>query len=97
MKKQESIIETLATCIEKKELPYQDIASTRGIPVIHPIYEVLFQTATETIEFSLSEFEYAVLEAGMRGTLRYRKHLHYNEMIAFDDEEKGAIIKEVSI
>lgn len=97
MKTQEPRIKCEATCIEKKELPYEDIASTRGIPVIHPIYEVLFQSESEKILFALSAFEYAVLEAGMRGTLCYRKHPHYNEMISFDDEEKGAIIKEVAM
>lgn len=85
-------IEVLAIVKEKRELPYQDIASTKGIPILKPIYEVIFETDQEEILFSLSSFEYDVLEIGEEGRLVYWKKKYCNEMISFSDK-----IKEITV
>lgn len=89
---------TRVTCVailtKKRELPYQDIASTKGIPVVRPIYEVTFTCGSDEILFSLSQFEYEVLAEGMKGTLIYLQKKHCNELISFTDDAKNEIIKE---
>lgn len=88
MKAKQERIEVAAVVKEKRELPYQDIASTRGIPTIKPIYEVVFEAEGEKILFSLDPFSYDVLEVGDTGLLVYHKKKYCNELIRFGDKLK---------
>lgn len=88
MKDKNPPIQVQAIVKEKRELPYQDIAGTKGIPVIKPIYEVVFEAEGMDILFSLSVFEYDVLEVGDQGLLTYHQKKHCNELISFADKIK---------
>lgn len=94
MKQTQERITCHAVITKQSELPYEDIASTKGIPVIKPIYEVVFLCEGGEVLFSLSEFEYSVLQVGQSGTLVYEKKKHCNELISFTDDTGIERIKE---
>lgn len=94
MKQEKLRITSHATVIKQAELPYEDIASTKGIPVIKPIYEVTFLSEGKELLFSLSAFEYQVLEVGQAGSLVYEAKKYCNELISFTDDAGNELIKE---
>lgn len=86
MKTKTTTLQAQAVVKEKRELPYQDIASTKGIPVLKPIYEVIFEAEGEDLLFTLSQFEYEVLEIKDQGLLTYQRKKYCNELISFADK-----------
>lgn len=91
MKHIDMIIECDAKLLRKNELPYEDLATGRGVPILKPIYEVVFLIQEEEVLFALSSFEYDVLEEGNQGKIKYRKGKYCNELISFADKIKEVI------
>lgn len=75
-----------AEVVEKKVLPFVDIAGNRGIPVPDPVYQIIMETPEGKMELNVSEFEFEVLEIGDKGCLKAGIYKHYNELISFGDK-----------
>ena len=78
--------QTYAALIEKRELPYEDLAYGRGVPIIKPIYELVFLCENQQrIVCQVSEFEYTVVKEKQEGELVFVQHEHYTELVSFAD------------
>lgn len=87
MKKNAERICVQAKLVHKEDIPYDDLASGKGIPIKKDFYELLFQDENgKEIVFSVSEYEFLVVACGDQGELVYAEHKHYNELISFADK-----------
>lgn len=87
MKKEAERICVQAELIYKEDIPYDDLASGKGIPIKKDFYELLFRDENgKEISFSVSEYEFHVVQCCDKGELVYVEHKRYNELISFADK-----------
>ena len=88
MKAKQEKICCYAKLVKKKQQIFEDLASGKGIPIPKGIYELVFETEEGNVLFSVSEYEYHVVNENDEAQLIYIPHKHYNELISFGDEIK---------
>ena len=62
-------ISTNAKLIKKNQQTFEDLASGKGIPIPKELYELVFETKDGTISFTVSEYEYHVVNEKMKHNL----------------------------
>ena len=88
MKAKGEKISTNAKLIKKNQQTFEDLASGKGIPIPKELYELVFETKDGTISFTVSEYEYHVVNEKDEAQLTYIPHKHHNELISFGDKIK---------
>lgn len=81
-----------AKLVRKADIPYEDLATGKGIPVTKPIYELIFETEEGELLLAVSEFEFAAVSIGDEGTLVYDVYKRCNELVSFADKIKEFIM-----
>lgn len=88
MKAKQEKICCYAKLVKKNQQIFEDLASGKGIPIPKGIYELVFETEEGNVLFSVSEYEYHVVNENDEAQLIYIPHKHYNELISFGDKIK---------